>query len=81
MHGSRIMDATFGGSLLPLARIVSLDWACGLMLGVPVGLGWAGAMLDERSADREYGESTKCADEGGNDDAGTGALGLALRAS
>jgi hypothetical protein len=53
MHGSRIMDATFGGSLLPLARIVSLDWACGLMLGVPVGLGWAGAMLDERSADRE----------------------------
>jgi hypothetical protein len=47
------LDATFGGSLLPLARIVSLDWACGLMLGVPVGLGWAGAMLDERSADRE----------------------------
>jgi len=53
MHGSRIMDATFGGSLLPLARIVSLDWACGLMLGVPVGLGWAGAMLDERSAEAE----------------------------
>lgn len=53
MHGSRIIDATFAGSLFPLARIISLDWACGLMLGVPVGLGWAGAMLDERSAEPE----------------------------
>jgi hypothetical protein len=53
MHGSRIMDATFAGTLLPLARIISLDWACGLMLGVPVGLGWAGAILDERSAESE----------------------------
>jgi hypothetical protein len=51
LHATRLMDATFAGTLLPLARIVSLDWACGLLLGVPAGLGWAGAMLDERSAD------------------------------
>jgi len=49
MHGTKLVDATFAGSLMPLARIVSLEWACGLLLGIPVGLGWAGAMLDERS--------------------------------
>lgn len=49
LHGDKIVAATFAGTVFPLARIMSLDWACGLLLGVPVGMGWAGAMIDEHA--------------------------------
>ena len=39
---------TYAGTILPLARIMPLDWAAGAMLGAPIGLGWAGAMMDVR---------------------------------
>lgn len=47
MHGDKIVAATFAGNVFPLARIMCLDWGCGLLLGVPIGMGWAGAMIDE----------------------------------
>ncbi|MCC6950000.1 MAG: hypothetical protein IT433_00995 [Phycisphaerales bacterium] len=51
MHGDSVLAAVFGGKVLPLARPVSLDWAAGALLGVPVGMGWAGAVLDVRAAE------------------------------
>jgi len=51
VHGARLVDATYMGGLLGIARLISLDWAAGALLGVPIGLGWAGAMLDVRAAE------------------------------
>jgi hypothetical protein len=48
MHGSGLIDAVYSGNVFSLARPISLDWAAGAMLGVPIGLGWAGSMLDRR---------------------------------
>ncbi len=49
LHADKIVAATFAGNVFPLARIMCLDWCCGLLLGVPVGMGWAGAMIDEHA--------------------------------
>ncbi len=49
LQGSNIVDIAFAGRVFPLARIMGLDWAAGALLGVPVGLGWAGAMIDSRA--------------------------------
>ncbi|HYF16056.1 MAG TPA: hypothetical protein VD971_13385 [Phycisphaerales bacterium] len=43
------VPATFAGSDFPLGRVVGLDWSAGVLLGVPVGMGWAGAMIDHRA--------------------------------
>jgi hypothetical protein len=51
VQGSGITITLFAGDLIPLARIMPWDWACGVMLGVPVGLSWAGAMIDQRAAE------------------------------
>jgi hypothetical protein len=40
-----VIHAMYKGSLTPLARITPLQWAAGLMLGVPVGLSWATSMI------------------------------------
>lgn len=37
------------GGFLGLAKPLSLDWAAGILLGVPMGMGWAGAMIDQRA--------------------------------
>jgi hypothetical protein len=47
--GGQVLDAVNQGTIPALARPISLDWAAGVLLGAPIGLGWAGAMLDERS--------------------------------
>ncbi|MFO0832709.1 MAG: hypothetical protein U0637_12815 [Phycisphaerales bacterium] len=39
---------TYANTVLPLAKVMPLDWSAGALLGAPVGLGWAGAMLDVR---------------------------------
>lgn len=51
MHGDAMLAAVYGGKVLPLVRPVSLDWAAGALLGVPIGMGWAGAVLDVRAAE------------------------------
>lgn len=51
MHGDTVTAALFAGQLFPLARVMPFDWAAGAMMGVPVGLSWAGAMIDQRAAD------------------------------
>jgi hypothetical protein len=48
MHGAKLIDVVYSGNVFSLARPLSLDWAAGAILGVPIGLGWAGSMLDRR---------------------------------
>src|SRR5262249_39973802 len=48
LHGARLVDAVYAGTVFSLARPLSLDWAAGAVIGVPIGLGWAGSMLDRR---------------------------------
>lgn len=48
-QGDAIVREAFAGTLFPPARVLSLDWAAGAMLGVPMGMGWAGAILDTRA--------------------------------
>lgn len=43
-----IVDATYAGTLAPIARVAPLDWAAGWLLGVPMGLGWATSLVSER---------------------------------
>ena len=51
MHGSGIVEAAFADKFLPLARPLSLDWASGALLGVPIGMNWTGAILDVRAVE------------------------------
>lgn len=41
--------AAFDHTLLPIARPLSLDWAAGALLGVPIGLSWTSAMVERGS--------------------------------
>jgi len=49
MEGTRLAAHVYDGSVLSLARPVSLDWAAGALIGVPLGLNWAGASAERRS--------------------------------
>lgn len=55
MHGGGLASVVYSGDVLPLARPLSLQWAAGAMIGSPIGIGWAGAMLDARAA--EFGSA------------------------
>ncbi|MCB9844624.1 MAG: hypothetical protein H6811_01360 [Phycisphaeraceae bacterium] len=44
-----ILSHALAGTLHPLSRVMPLDWMAGGLLGVPIGLGWAGAMMDSQS--------------------------------
>ena len=48
LEGTNLIQRVFDGSVLGLARPVSLDWATGALIGVPLGMGWAGAAVDKR---------------------------------
>jgi hypothetical protein len=49
VEGDRLVAHVYDGSVLSLARPVSLDWAAGALIGVPLGLSWAGASAEKRS--------------------------------
>lgn len=51
IYKTTVLDASNQNTLFGLARPISLDWAAGALLGGPIGLGWAGAMLDARAID------------------------------
>lgn len=42
-----LLDSMHTGDLLPLARPIPFDYAAGVLLGAPVGLGWASSMVDK----------------------------------
>jgi hypothetical protein len=47
--GAEIVETVNEGGLFPVARMTALDWIAGAFLGVPVGLGWTGSMVDKRA--------------------------------
>lgn len=51
VHGSAGTAAAVRAEdgLFVLARVMPLDWATGTLLGVPLGVSWASAMIDKRS--------------------------------
>lgn len=49
MHGGDLLAVLYADRLLAAARPLPVDWAAGALLGVPVGMGWAGAVLDVRA--------------------------------
>ena len=51
IHGPEIVEAVFANRLFPPARPLSLDWASGALLGVPIGMSWTGAVLDVRAVE------------------------------
>lgn len=51
MHGSHLVDLMYQDKMFPLSRILSVDWVAGALLGVPIGMGWAGVVLDVRSVE------------------------------
>lgn len=53
MHGSKIDALVYAGKVLPLARPVSLEWAAGALMGVPLGLSWTASSVDPRAAERQ----------------------------
>jgi hypothetical protein len=44
-----IVGAVNRGGLFPVARVMPLDWIAGAFLGVPIGLGWTGSVVDKRA--------------------------------
>ena len=47
-HGAGLVTAATAGNLFELARPAPLDWAAGLLLGVPVGWGWSHSMTEQQ---------------------------------
>jgi hypothetical protein len=48
LNDGEVVAQTYANTIVPLARVMPLDWAAGALLGAPIGLGWAGAMVDAR---------------------------------
>lgn len=43
-----VVGASYRGELFALAHISPLDWIAGGMLGIPIGVSWAGSMIEKR---------------------------------
>lgn len=49
MNGSDAVRAAYAGSLIPLARLMPIDWIAGMLIGVPIGTSWAAAMVHKHA--------------------------------
>lgn len=45
-----VVATAYKGALFPLANISSLDWIAGGLLGIPLGVAWAGSMIEKKHA-------------------------------
>lgn len=54
--GASLIDACYAGRMFPLGNIEPLDWLAGGFLGLPVGIAWAGSMMNKSKGE---GASTK----------------------
>ena len=45
-----LFSDNFGGSLARLGRLAPMDWASGVLMGAPIGMTWAGSMVEKRHA-------------------------------
>jgi hypothetical protein len=48
LASSGVVATTYKGNLFPLANISALDWIAGGLLGIPLGVAWAGSMIEKR---------------------------------
>lgn len=48
IDGPQLLAHIYDASVFHVARPVSLDWAAGALLGVPLGLGWAASAAERR---------------------------------
>lgn len=46
----KVVASAYANSLFPVANITALDWIAGALLGVPIGVGWAGSMMERHSS-------------------------------
>jgi hypothetical protein len=46
--GGNIVRASYANTLFPLANITAMDWLAGGLLGLPLGVAWAGSMVEKR---------------------------------
>ncbi len=44
-----VLVAGRNGALFPLANILPLDWIAGGLLGIPLGVAWAGSLIEKRT--------------------------------
>jgi hypothetical protein len=42
-----VVTRVYDGSLFPIANITPLDWIAGGLLGIPLGVAWAGSMIEK----------------------------------
>ncbi len=55
MHGQSVTEALYRGELFALARIMPLDWLAGMLIGVAVGVSWAGSMVEKHAPEEARG--------------------------
>jgi len=48
LAGSNVVASSYKGALFPLANISPLAWIAGGLLGIPIGVSWAGSMIEKR---------------------------------
>ena len=51
MQGNDLLEVTYAGHLLPIARLAPLDWIAGAFLGVPLGSSWAASLMERPAPD------------------------------
>jgi len=47
-HGAGLGTAAVTGDLVPLGRLIPIDWIAGMFLGVPWGLSWVSGMVKDQ---------------------------------
>lgn len=47
---SGVVASVYRGTLAPIANITPLDWIAGGLLGIPMGVAWAGSMMEKGHA-------------------------------
>ncbi len=47
-----IIETVYSGTGSPLMRIMPIDWVAGLLIGLPVGLSWGGALVERHGPEK-----------------------------
>lgn len=48
-NGAEAVRDAYAGTLIPLARVMPIDWIAGILIGVPIGASWAAAMVHKHA--------------------------------
>lgn len=50
MNSGDAVRAAYSGTLVPIARVMPIDWIAGILIGVPIGASWAAAMVHKHAS-------------------------------